>query len=126
MKNSMLRMASKGAPMQKNYAGSPLANNDEDEKVKKGDENKYKKSPNAYDPDDAKNKSRSDTVTAGIYQHHFNKKSDKEKFPTTVKLGKEAEKRLKGYQVTEEEINRQHNTPSFKSFKERIKKFLND
>ena len=40
MKNSMLKMASKGAPMQKNYAGSPMHNDKKaltDAQIKKGD-----------------------------------------------------------------------------------------
>ena len=40
MKNSMLKMASKGAPMQKNYAGSPMHNDKKaltDAQIRKGD-----------------------------------------------------------------------------------------
>ena len=119
MKNSMLKMASKGAPMQKNYAGSPLAKNGGDEKVKKGDANIHGK-PYTYDTDPAKNQSRSDTVEAGVYQHHFSNPGDDKKFSATVKGGKEAENRLKGHKVTKKEISRQHNTPSFKEFKKRM------
>ena len=118
MKNTMLKMAAKGGPMQKNYAESPLANHGGDKKVKKGDANIHGK-PYTYDTDPAKNQSRSDTVTAGVYQHHFSNPGDDKKFSATVTSGKEAENRLKGHKVTKEEISRQHNTKSFKEFKKR-------
>jgi len=79
--------------------------------TKKGDP---KNKTLAYDTDPKLNAMRSDTVKTFIHQKHF--KKDKKKYPVTHKIGKDAQKRLKGHKVTQAEVDRQHNTKTFKAF----------
>tara|TARA_R110001592_G_C12868779_1_gene723544 strand:+ start:122 stop:727 length:606 start_codon:yes stop_codon:yes gene_type:complete len=71
----------------------------------------------AYDPDPVKNEMRSDTVKTFVHQQHF--ADQKGKYPVTHKIGEDAEKRLKGHKVTKAEVDRQHNTKTFKDFMEK-------